>query len=168
MQFVAQSSLIDLDMSRIILPRFVNYYLYQNDEPKGPYTLGQLRSMWHAGTITGETHYCVAGNNEWLRLKLIIAKLEPSATQPSGLPSNSASKGIIARLMREENLDEKQAIERRRIILRGNGIDWLSCPRCEGPAVGTRGILGVLLFPISLIIVKPTYTCEACGFRFKQ
>jgi len=54
----------------------VNYYLYQNDAPKGPYTLGQLRSMWHAGTITSETPFCPVGGNDWLNLKVIAGQLE--------------------------------------------------------------------------------------------
>ncbi len=152
----------------------MNYYLFQNDETKGPYTLGQLRSMWHAGTITGETHYCVAGSDQWLRLKLMITELESSAKQQPQAHPQSAPKGIVARLMQEENLTEKQAIDRRRKILQGNGISWLSCPKCEGTATGARGcwIIGliVITFPIGLLflLLKPTYICESCGFRFKQ
>jgi hypothetical protein len=167
-QCVERSSLIDLARRQNTLRRVVNYYLYQNDEPKGPYTLGQLRSMWHAGSITGETHYCVAGSDQWLRLKLMITELEPLAKQQPEAHPKSVPKGFVARLMREENLTEKQAIDRRRKILQGNGINYLSCPRCEGPATGTRGCVGVLFFPISLLLMKSTYTCEVCGFRFKQ
>ena len=50
----------------------------------------------------------------------------------------------------------------------------ISCPRCGGKAVGKRGCLTwlfvILLFPIGLILLllKVTYRCEACGYRFKE
>jgi hypothetical protein len=52
-------------------------------------------------------------------------------------------------------------------------VGTLSCPRCAGEAEGKRGCLiwagVVLLFPIGLVLLllKPTYTCKSCGFRFK-
>lgn len=79
----------------------VNYYLFQNDETKGPYTLGQLRSMWHAGQITGETHFCPVGGNGWLKLKVIAAQLENEtelpSPQPKPLPQPDADKANRAR-----------------------------------------------------------------------
>lgn len=150
----------------------MNYYLYQNDEPKGPYTLGQLRSMWHAGTITGETHYCVVGSDKWKRLKLMIDELEPTAQPPQ---KTAPTEDLSERLMRQANAEKADKLRQRSklvIELRENiersGQSWLSCPRCEGPATGTRGCLGALFFPISLLIMKPTYNCHACGFKFKQ
>lgn len=152
----------------------MNYYLFQNDEPKGPFTLGQLRSMWHAGSITGETHYCEVGSDQWLRLKLLIDQLEPlpKPLPPQPLHPQSAPEEYD-RLKREakewEEKDEREThvMELRRELQR-RGESWLSCPRCESPATGTRGCLGILFFPISLLIMKPTYTCGVCGFRFKQ
>jgi len=49
----------------------------------------------------------------------------------------------------------------------------LSCPQCSGIAEGHRDPLVwpfvVLLFPIGLLLllVKQTYTCKSCGFKFK-
>lgn len=51
---------------------------------------------------------------------------------------------------------------------------WLSCPRCAGEATGGRGCLHIaaiiLLFPVGLLflLIKPTYTCNRCGYRFKS
>ena len=58
------------------------YYIYQNDETEGPYTIGQLRSMWNSGTITGNTLYCEKGFKDWLPLETIIDRLEPSEDVP--------------------------------------------------------------------------------------
>ena len=35
-----------------------NYYIIVGGETKGPYTIGQLRSMWQSGIITSKTFYC--------------------------------------------------------------------------------------------------------------
>jgi len=49
----------------------------------------------------------------------------------------------------------------------------LSCPRCGGMAKGGRGCLAwglvILFFPVGLLflLIKPTYTCQACGFKFQ-
>src|SRR5713101_6405846 len=60
----------------------MSYYTLQNDETKGPYTLGQLRSMWNAGSITSETLHSQEGYSEWLPLSTIIHELEPPAAPP--------------------------------------------------------------------------------------
>ena len=54
----------------------MSYYVLQNDETKGPYTLGQLRSMWSSGAITGQTLYCQEGYSEWLPLRQLQAELD--------------------------------------------------------------------------------------------
>ena len=49
----------------------------------------------------------------------------------------------------------------------------LSCPNCGGAASGGRGCLTlcvmIFTFPFSLpfFLLKPTYSCRSCGFRFK-
>jgi hypothetical protein len=63
----------------------MSYYILQNDETKGPYTIGQLRAMWSSGAITGETLYCERGYDEWLPLSGIADQLE------SPLPPQTAS-----------------------------------------------------------------------------
>jgi hypothetical protein len=50
---------------------------------------------------------------------------------------------------------------------------WVSCPQCQAKAEGGRGCLIILLivltFPIGLLflLVKPTFICSKCGFKFK-
>lgn len=48
----------------------------------------------------------------------------------------------------------------------------LSCPRCSGSAFGARHgcliALMVITFPLGLLLllIRPTYTCSSCGYRF--
>jgi hypothetical protein len=52
-------------------------------------------------------------------------------------------------------------------------MGWLTCPKCHGQATGGRGclIIGliILFFPIGLLflLIKPTYQCRSCGYRFQ-
>jgi len=46
----------------------MEYFLYLNNEQKGPYTLNQLQSMWKAGSITSKTLYWQEGFDEWIAL----------------------------------------------------------------------------------------------------
>lgn len=73
----------------------MDYYLYQDDAPKGPYTLGQLRSMWHAGTITSETPFCPVGGDGWLKLKVIAAQLESEIPVPSASKKPTRKRSVV-------------------------------------------------------------------------
>jgi hypothetical protein len=53
------------------------FYILQEDKPQGPYTIGQLRSMWSAGTLTGNTLYCHEGDESWKPLSVLAEHLEP-------------------------------------------------------------------------------------------
>jgi hypothetical protein len=46
----------------------MNYYILLENEPKGPYTISQLRSLWNSGSITGNTLYCQEEFTEWVPL----------------------------------------------------------------------------------------------------
>jgi len=52
------------------------YTLWIDHENAGPYTLGQLRSMWAGGKITAKTRYWKHGGKEWKRLLEIAGELE--------------------------------------------------------------------------------------------
>ena len=65
-----------------LLAHAMSYYILQNDETKGPFTIGQLRSMWNSGAITGKTHFCQEGFSQWLPLSDLQSELEPPS-QPS-------------------------------------------------------------------------------------
>jgi hypothetical protein len=54
----------------------MSYYIRLNDETKGPYTIGQLRSMWNSGVLTGDTLYCEKGYEKWLQLRLLADQLD--------------------------------------------------------------------------------------------
>jgi uncharacterized membrane protein YgdD (TMEM256/DUF423 family) len=54
------------------------YYLLMNDMEQGPFTIGQLRSLWNAGKITSKTYYFQAGMSEWKPLTHVLSLLEPS------------------------------------------------------------------------------------------
>jgi hypothetical protein len=60
----------------------MRYYVLQNNETKGPYTLNQLRSMWTSGTLTGNMQYCEEGYTEWLPLSDLQSTLEPEHLSP--------------------------------------------------------------------------------------
>jgi hypothetical protein len=65
----------------------VNYYLFDQGEQRGPLTLGQLRAMWRAGSITAEAQICQAGDEDW-RAAADVLDSEPAtvdAAEDSGL-----------------------------------------------------------------------------------
>jgi len=59
----------------------MGYYILQNNETKGPYTLNQLKSMWSSGTVTGNLQYCEEGYTEWQPLSDLQPMLEPEPLQ---------------------------------------------------------------------------------------
>jgi len=61
----------------------MEYYLYLNDEQKGPYTLSQIQSMWRSGNITGNTLYWQDGFSEWIPLSTILHIIEPPPIAPA-------------------------------------------------------------------------------------
>ena len=73
----------------------MGFYIIENSEIKGPFTIGQMRSMWNAGTVNLETKFCKEGYDEWAAMKLLLPLLEPPpvATPPTAPP--------VARLTRE-------------------------------------------------------------------
>jgi len=64
------------------------YFILQNDQPEGPYSIEELRSLWNSGVLAGETFYCEEGYDEWLRLEKIADQLEPP---PTGAAATNAS-----------------------------------------------------------------------------
>jgi hypothetical protein len=43
----------------------VEYHIAVDGKSSGPYSLGQLRSMWERGLVTLETHYWTEGMDDW-------------------------------------------------------------------------------------------------------
>ncbi|MBI3798193.1 MAG: DUF4339 domain-containing protein [Deltaproteobacteria bacterium] len=87
----------------------MEYYLYLNNEQKGPLTLAQLQSMWRSGSITGQTLYWQHGFDEWLPLSTMIESLEPPeapqfrspayAPRTAARPAQSDALGVIIMLL---------------------------------------------------------------------
>jgi hypothetical protein len=132
----------------------MGFYILQKDETKGPYTIGQLRSLWSSGAITGDTLYCEEGYDQWLPLRDIIDQLEsaPPAAQHTSGPAPAS-------------------------LAVGGGR---ACPHCGSHQVGkVRGLQGigevfvaVILFFLCLIpgIIYYIYMesvpyCSGCGRR---
>ena len=62
------------------------YFLLRNDKEEGPFTEFQLRSMWRAGSITGDVLFSQPGAPEWLPLSKIAPTLEkPEQPQAPGV-----------------------------------------------------------------------------------
>jgi hypothetical protein len=57
------------------------YYLVMDDKEQGPFTIGQLRSLWNAGKITSKTYYFQPGMIEWKPLAQVVTRLEPPPTK---------------------------------------------------------------------------------------
>ena len=133
------------------------YYILQEDETKGPYTIGQLRGMWNMGSITGKTMHCQEGDSEWRPLSTILHQLEPPSAQRPTVTQPSVL-AVAARKSRGE----------------------IACPHCGSHSVGkVRGLQGigevficatlVLLFLIPGIIyyiyIESVPYCSGCGRR---
>ena len=75
-----------------------HYFISENGQPKGPYTINQLRSMWHSGAVTGETLYCEEGSDFWLHLRVLEQQLEgqqtPSPSARTAIAPSTRNRGI--------------------------------------------------------------------------
>jgi hypothetical protein len=72
----------------------MSYYIDQNNETKGPYTIGQLRSMWSSGSINGDTLYCEEGYDAWLHMRVLgseVKEVESATEQRAILSSRTAA-----------------------------------------------------------------------------
>lgn len=56
------------------------YYILDAEETRGPFTIGQLRSMWSTGSITTKTMHCQEGDEQWRPLSSILHLIEPPPT----------------------------------------------------------------------------------------
>src|SRR2546427_8116066 len=59
----------------------MSHFIHQDGEAYGPYTIEQLRCMWAAAQITGDTLYREEGYNDWLPLRVLVDELQ-LPTQP--------------------------------------------------------------------------------------
>lgn len=80
------------------------YWITISDEQRGPYTIGQLRSMWHSGTITAETLYWQQGFENWYQLRHIINLLEE---QQPATPPPVPQVGYVAPQQPQQQLQQR-------------------------------------------------------------
>lgn len=81
----------------------MRYFIEERGEARGPYTIGQLRSMWAAGHVTGEMSYRPEGvpDDQWMPLRVLGKELEPSPVVPAaaGATSSPAPKWSFGRAL---------------------------------------------------------------------
>lgn len=59
----------------------MNYFILIEGKQSGPFTIGQLRSMWNSGSITSETLYWMEGMKGWNPLSIIRFELETKSAR---------------------------------------------------------------------------------------
>jgi TM2 domain-containing membrane protein YozV len=74
------------------------YYLALDGKEQGPFTMGQVRSLWQAGRITSRTLYFEPTMKGWKPLALIVSLIEDTAQSRRALPAlvkPAKSRGIF-------------------------------------------------------------------------
>ncbi len=77
----------------------IDYYLILDEKEQGPFTIGQLRSLWNAGKITSKTYYFQDGMGEWNPLANIISRLELSPTKDTSPLTVKIAKSRVVYIM---------------------------------------------------------------------
>jgi TM2 domain-containing membrane protein YozV len=80
----------------VALPTSSSYFIEQDNQTRGPYTIGQLRSMWNTGAITSKTTYCQEGDEHWHPMSAIQDLLEstgPTSRQEFVVVKSAKSRG---------------------------------------------------------------------------
>lgn len=76
-----------------------SYYLNLNGQQSGPFTTGQLKSMWQSGTINAGTQYWQNGMNGWQSLANLKHFLDTPAQTPTSAPiviNNQVNQNVAA------------------------------------------------------------------------
>ena len=58
----------------------MSYYLHEDGKTRGPFTIGQLRSMWNAGTINLETTFSTTRDGQRRVLEEMLNDIEGSTS----------------------------------------------------------------------------------------
>lgn len=120
----------------------MRFYLFTNNEVRGPFTVSQLRSMWKSGSVTELDSYCEEGTEDWLPLSYLSEILDNQSI-------SSASPAPPAETQRK--CDETLGNVALFLPILGTLLAWFWVGRIsiiQGPA----GILGL----ISVIVVVGT------------
>ena len=81
------------------------YYLWKANAETGPFSIGQVRSMWANGSVTVDTLYRTEDDGNWYSLSRIEGDLDPSSRPSSTIPAMGA-------VMRSERPHVKATTER--------------------------------------------------------
>jgi len=122
----------------------MKYYILQNDETRGPYTLGQLKAMRNSGAITTETMHSREGYRHWLPLGVMLHELEPPQSQPhASAPQPSAP--YTPPLPRHESGSKRSSRHNKAI---GGAMMCISVPGCMACASsgGEHGMIGMFVW----------------------
>ena len=133
------------------------YYLLQDNEQRGPFTLNQLRTLWRSGKITGETLYSQPGFEEWMPLSDLAEWL--AVPSPVRAPASSAnaprpSAGSAAPFVVKPSLVKSAVAKKTARITAREPLIAKEPPMSEKPLVtSTRKLLPVW---ITLFVVMST------------
>ena len=81
------------------------YYLILNERQAGPYTMGQLKSMWQTGLVTAQTQYWFESAESWRPLLELASMLdrpypiqlsERAATSTHNIPTGTIALGSVS------------------------------------------------------------------------
>jgi hypothetical protein len=107
------------------------YFILQNNETQGPYSIEELRSLWNNGTITGETFYCKQGYDEWLRLEKIVDCLQSaSADRTSSEQSRTNLPAPLSPPAIPPVIAKKTLMQNKQVILIFGAVLFLVCGLC--------------------------------------
>ena len=70
-----------------------DYYIVENNEIKGPYTIHQLRARWNLGLVTAETLYYQQDYTMLFPLRDILDKLETDGSVAEHALSEAGTAG---------------------------------------------------------------------------
>jgi hypothetical protein len=136
------------------------YHIWSEEEAKGPFTLGQLRTMWNNGLLTAQHLFSQDECQNWQYLAELIPDLEPVAQIP------------VTKIESEENDGYKLAIKYYiskgwTVVSEGATGVQLQEPKTMGGVTITCLILGLILlaaYGAGLILI----ICALIGHGFKK
>lgn len=112
---------------------------------EGPFTLGQLRKMHDAGSVTAEAQVCRQGEQEWMSLDGELAALEIERGPVLSKP--------VAAAPRQPSFEESM---RRRDAQHANSynkaINWITALICLSGAVPVLGLLAYVLWGLWALV----------------
>jgi len=72
-----------------------DFYIAEAGQTKGPYSMGQLKSMWDQGLITSDTQYWREGLDDWHLLEMLF-ETESQDSQPDPAKNRQADTATAA------------------------------------------------------------------------